>query len=287
MSQTIRHHLHVLEAADWKAGIITLLEPASPYRPWRYGFAEARPGDYAMLVLGTDPVSVLTVLARIDTEEWPGGAMLDLRRYRANVVDLTTLAMMLDLEDAFTSWRFDDADAERLILALHESPIHGEPSYRWGHSSVAAARNLLRFDGDCDGCGATVDLSDSDARRQVHVHTADPRLRPEPDSPIWTSARQERSHHYRISPRETVTDWPAVLCQACHNQMRGGGHTSFIEFRFATHPQCPRCGAKRTRRIQYGMPATGPDTWGPWLLMAGCCLEDEDWYCDVCEHRWW
>ena len=143
MPQTIHHRLHILEAADWKAGVITLLEPRSPYRPWRYAFGEARPGDYAILVLGTDPASVLTVLARVGDEGGLSGALVN-RGYSADVVDLTTLAMMLDLGDsAFSSWRIDDDDAERVILALHESPVYGEPCYRWGHSSTVAARNLL------------------------------------------------------------------------------------------------------------------------------------------------
>ena len=130
MSQTIHHRLHILEAADWKDGVITLLNPDSPYRPWRYAFGEARPGDYAMLVLGTDPVSVVTVLARIGDEGGLDGSMLDLRRYRADLVDLATLAMVLDLPDAFTSWRLDDDDAERVILALHESRVYGKPFRR-------------------------------------------------------------------------------------------------------------------------------------------------------------
>lgn len=286
MPQTIRHRLHVLEAADWKAGIITLLEPGSPYQPWRYGFAEARPGDYAVLILGTDPVSVLTALARIDTEEWPGGAMLDLPRYGADVVDLTTLSMMLDLGDAFTTWRFDDDEAERVIHALHESPVYGEPFYRWGHSSVAAARNLLRFDGDCDGCGATIDLTGPEARRQLHIHMAEPLLRPQPYSPIWSAAWPVESQRQHVYPTDAAADWPAVICRPCHDRMRGGGHTSFVDFKFATHPQCPHCGARRTKAICYGMPANFRE-WGPWLLRGGCCPKDEDWYCDVCEHSWW
>lgn len=124
MSQTIHHRLHILEAADWKDGIITLLEPRSPYQPWRYAFGESRPGDYAIVVLGTDPVSVVTRLARIDHEGGLGGAVLGL--HGADLVDLATLAMVLDLSDAFVSWRLDDDDAERVILAIHESPVYGD-----------------------------------------------------------------------------------------------------------------------------------------------------------------
>lgn len=43
MAQTIHHRLHILEAADWMDGVITLLEPRSPYRPWRYAFGSPGP----------------------------------------------------------------------------------------------------------------------------------------------------------------------------------------------------------------------------------------------------
>src|SRR6476661_3261240 len=58
----------------------------------------------------------------------------------------------VDLSDAFLRWRVDDDDAEGVILALHEIPVHGGPQ----NSAVAAARNLLRFGGDCHGCGAYI-----------------------------------------------------------------------------------------------------------------------------------
>jgi hypothetical protein len=128
MPQTVHHRLHILEAADWKDGVITLLASGSPYRPWRYAFAEARPGDHAMLVLRTDPVSVLTVLARVGDDDVFGGAMLDVRRRRADVVELSALSMTLNLNDnAFTSWRLDDDDAEAVILAIHDSQLAGDP----------------------------------------------------------------------------------------------------------------------------------------------------------------
>ncbi|WP_232491080.1 hypothetical protein [Mycobacterium dioxanotrophicus] len=283
MTQTIHHRLHILEAADWKDGLITILEPRSPYRPWRYGFGETRPGDYAILVLGTDPSSVLTVLARIDHEGGFGGAVLN--PYAADLVDLTTLAMVLGLSDAFVSWRLDDDDAERVILALHESPVHGEPHYRWGHSSVAAARNLLRFGGDCHGCGVAIDLSEADAREKVHVHTVDPLPRPDPDLPIRSSDSPRLRGPLRTSLRGAAKDWPAVLCRRCHGRMQADGCRSFVDFRFAQNPECPRCGSQRTQSIQYGMPAD-PGSWGPWLHIGGCCPCEEKWRCSVCDHEW-
>lgn len=285
MSQTIHHRLHILEAADWKDGVITLLNPDSPYRPWRYTFGEARPGDSAMLILGTDPVSAVTVLARVGDEGGLGGSMMNLRQYRADLVDLATLAMVLNLPDAFTSWRLDEDAAERAILTLHESRVYGKPSYQWGHSSVIAARNLLRFRGYCHGCEDPIDLEGEDARDNVHVHTVDPLARPEPHSPIRTPDSSGNRRPYMASLRERATDWPALLCRFCHHGMRDGGFTSFVEYRFAQHPECPSCGAGRTRRIWYGLP-DDPESWGPWLDIGGCCRKDEEWRCTVCSHRW-
>ena len=86
MTKSIHHRLHILEAADWKDGVITLLDPSSPYRPWRYAFGETRPGDCALLVLGTDPVSVLTVLGRIDDKGGLDGCTFS-QQYQLNLVD--------------------------------------------------------------------------------------------------------------------------------------------------------------------------------------------------------
>lgn len=286
MPQTIHHRLHVLEAADWKDGVITLLEPQSPYRPWRYAFGESRPGDCVLLVLGTDPMSVLTVLGRIDHEGGFGGALVGgTSRYLARLVDLTTLAMMLDLSDPFETWRFDDDDAEQLILALHESRVRGGIHYRWGHSSVVAARNLLSFNGKCDGCGQEIDLTDVDARDEIHVHTVDPLQRPAAPSPIRTS-NGPSGQTYRGWLRHSADDWPAVLYRRCWDRMRNGNYRSFIDFRFAQNPGCPRCGGQRTQVIRYGM-VMSPDEWAPWLDMGGCCVKDEKWHCEPCGHEWY
>ncbi|BBZ55211.1 hypothetical protein [Mycolicibacterium phocaicum] len=284
MPQTIHHRLHILEAADWKDGVITLLEPRSPYRPWRYAFGESRPGDCVLLVLGTDPVSVLTSLGRIDHDGGFGGALVSSRRWSQKLVDLTTLAMMCDLDDPFVTWRFDDDDAERLILALHESRVPGSMHHRWGHSSVAAARNLLQFNGRCDGCDHEIDLTEDDARDHVHVHTADPLPRPAPPSPIRTDDGPAQRWPDRYLMRHSARDWPAVLCRRCRDRMHDGNFRSFIDFRFAQHPACARCGGQRTQAIGYGEPVS-PD-WAPWLHKAGCCVRDEKWHCELCEHEW-
>lgn len=286
MPQTFHHRLHILEAADWKAGVITLLAPSSPYRPWRYAFGEARPGDYALLVLGTDPQSVLTVLARVDDEGTLSGALLGMSRYCADLFELATLASTLDLGDeAFTGWRLDDDAAERAILAVHETRVHGDPYHRYGHSSLAAARNLLRFNGRCQMCDTAIDLTAPDARDQIHVHTAEHSRRPDPHPPIRTLDDGGRRLTGLPHLRDAATDWPVVTCRDCHDGMRRGGFSSSIDYAFARHPQCPRCGGQRSRQIVYGMP-NDPQSWEPWIAIGGCCLRDDKWTCELCRHEW-
>lgn len=238
------------------------------------------------MVLGTDPVSVLTLLARIDHEGGFGGALLnDHWVHSSNLVDLTTLATVLDLDDPFTTLRFTDEDAERAILALHESRVGGSPFYRWGHSSVSAARILLSFRGTCHSCGEDVDLRGEDARGQVHVHTVDPLPRPAPESPIRPVDHRGRLRPYRASLRESARDWPAVLCRRCDTRMCNGNFVSFVDFQFAQHPECPDCGGGRTQSISDDEPI-GPDYFGPWQHLGGCVPKPEIWHCDNCDHEW-
>ena len=57
-----------------RRGDRSVLEPESPYRPWRHGFGEAHVGDPVAIVLNTDPTSVLTKLAYIGDDGDPGCA---------------------------------------------------------------------------------------------------------------------------------------------------------------------------------------------------------------------
>ena len=59
MELSTDHRLHVAQSTDWKDAVITLVEPRSPYSPWRYGTVEAHEGDAVAFVLNTDPPSVL------------------------------------------------------------------------------------------------------------------------------------------------------------------------------------------------------------------------------------
>ncbi|EID14674.1 hypothetical protein MPHLEI_10079 [Mycolicibacterium phlei RIVM601174] len=55
---------------------------------------------------------------------------------------------------------------------------------------------------------------------------------------------------------------------------------------FAQRPVCPRCGAQRTRNLQYGMPVSFDVP--PWVALAGCVVMGSDprWSCESCSHRW-
>ena len=288
MTQTITERLHIVEGSDWKDAVIALLEPESPYRPWRHGFGEAHAGDPVAVVLNTDPTSVLTRLAYVDDHGDPGCAVVGSPSW-GSLVELNTLAMMLGLHHSVTEvWRLSGDDAIKMELALSECLCRDKPDDRFGHNSLAAARTLLHSEGTCDGCDRDIDLSGPEARDNFHVHTVDPYRRPDPTPPIVTrtgGSQSPPSIPYRPSLRFRATDWPAVLCRQCHERMEAGDYRSFLDFRFDQHPACPTCGARRTRSTFYGMPSA-PWNIPPWRHAAGCCVSDEAWRCDACGHEW-
>lgn len=289
MTQTITERLHIVEGNDWKDAVIALLEPESSYRPWRHGFGEAHVGDPVAVVLDTDPTSVLTKLAYIGDHGDPGCAVVGSPSRGGSLLDLDTLAMMLGLQHAVTEvWRLEGDDAIKMELALSECQYRDGPDSRSGHTSLAAARTLLHSGGTCDGCDSDIDLTGPQARDHVFVHTVDPYRRPAPTPPIVTrdgGPQCPPSIPFTPSLRFRVTDWPAVLCRRCHERMREGDYRSFLDFRFDQHPACPNCGGERTRSTFYGMPSA-PWNIPPWRHAAGCCVSDEDWRCDMCNHEW-
>ncbi|HYO04027.1 MAG TPA: hypothetical protein VET27_20030 [Mycobacterium sp.] len=269
MKQGTSHRMHIAQSTDWTDAVITLLEPRSPYRPWRYGTTQAQAGDTVACVLNTDPPSMLADLARVETTDHPRTADFERPLRQPNLVELSTLARLLDLESwAADGWHFDGDDAVKLELALDERRYGCAPESRFGHNSMAAARTLLRFDGQCDGCGQRIGLTRPDARDQLFVHTTDPYVELQPES-----ARTEAG------------DWPAVLCRRCRNRMDDEGYTSFVAFKFAMHPPCPKCGERRTRATFYGMPADHRNI-PPWSQAGGCCPSPEKWCCGSCCHDW-
>lgn len=288
MTQTITERLHIVEGIDWKEAVIALLEPNSPYRPWRHGFGEAHAGDPVAVVLNTDPVSVMTEVARIGDDGNPGCAVVDMPFWGSELLDLTGLAMLLDLRRVLTAWRLDGDAAVKMSLALSECRYPSEPRNRFGHTSLAAARTLLQSGGACDGCDDDIDFGVADAKKQVHVHTVDPYCRPAPTPTIVP--RTGGSKYPPPIPctppfRFGAADWPAVLCRHCHRRMNAGGFRRFLDFKFEQHPCCPRCGNRRSLSIFYGM-ASDPSNLSPWLHIGGCCVSEEAWHCSFCRHEW-
>ena len=186
MTQTITERLHIVEGSDWKDAVIALLEPDSPYCPWRHGFGEAHVGDPVAVVLNTDPVSVLTKLAYIGDDGDPGCAVIDSPSWGSSLLELNTLAMLLGLEHSvLTVWRLEGYAAVKMELALRECRHRDEPDSRFGHTSLAAARTLLHSGGACDGCDNDIDLAGPEARDQVYVHTVDAPPRERTSASAW------------------------------------------------------------------------------------------------------
>jgi hypothetical protein len=132
---------------------------------------------------------------------------------------------------------------------------------------MVAAQTLLASNGRCDSCQAPFDLGSATGRDGVTIRTIDDQ------GPL--TPRQSRGDD----------DWPAALCRDCHHRMRAGSFTSFVDFQFAQHPQCPNCGGRRTKAAMYGMPAY-PMQALPWEDQRGCCVMPESWTCGVCGHGW-
>ena len=289
MTQTITERLHIVEGSDWKDAVIALLEPDSPYQPWRYAFGEAHVGDPVAVILDTDPVSLLTVVGRIGGDGNPARAIIELPYRYVSVIDLATFVMAVGLEydnDPRNVWRLDGDAAVRMELALQECRYRISQGDRSGHTSVAAARVLLHSGGRCGGCDMGIDLTEENARDQVHIHTVAPARRPSSIPPIKTRIRRGDYDEVEpsINPRPLLTDWPAVLCDHCHDRMRDGGYHSVVDYRFAQHPTCPSCGGRRTQSIFYGMPATFD--FPPWKNAGGCSRKESRWNCELCWRTW-
>ena len=269
MEQLSKHRLNIAQSVDWKDAVIALVEPRSPYRPWRYGTTEAKEDDTVAFVLNTDPPSVLADLGHVEANDELEGAVFERTLYQPNVVELSTLAKVLDMELwAATAWHYDGDEAIKLELSLEECRYCCAPQSRFGHNTMAAARTLLRFNGECDGCDRSIDLTGHDARDQVFVHTVDQVTRLDSEN-----------------VQSGVYDWPAVLCRRCRKRMDDEGYTRFVDFKFELNPLCPRCGAGRSSETFYGMPSDHMNI-PPWSSAGGCCPTPEDWWCGVCGHRW-
>ena len=80
---------------DWKDAVIALLEPRSPYRPWRGGADEAQEGDTVAFVFNTDPPTILAEVAHVGDSRELRTAAFPRPLHNANVVDLYTFMTVL------------------------------------------------------------------------------------------------------------------------------------------------------------------------------------------------
>ncbi|HOB49777.1 MAG TPA: hypothetical protein PKK01_10765 [Mycobacterium sp.] len=286
--------IHVVRAVAWKDAIIKLLEPSSPYRPWGEEF-DAEPGDAVLVMLETEPTSVIAELVTIESRDGVEPAIarcMDTEKGgRPALLELETLAHLTGLE----VYRDESGVIARGAAGLAEFiarrvPASGGLRYRQGHSTLAAARILLDSGGWCTGCRRELDLTAANARYHVHIHTVDA----DPAAP-WTPVAYEPpepvSDEYgpdsiRVTkwrePIRLPLDWPAALCDDCHDEMRMGGFTGFLDFRFSRHPRCPVCSARWTMRTM----TSGFTDWRPrepWLRTTGCCSLGK-WQCGACGH---
>lgn len=269
MTQTPSERLLIVEATSWKEAVVALLEPESPYTPWRWGGDEAEEGDAVAFVLNTDPASVLTEVGRVGEDGDPTRAQIEPSSINyLGLVDLETLVMMTGFPwngDPRHEWTLHGEMAIRMTLALDDCRFRGDQYTRFGHSSVAAARILLHSHGRCTGCDQPMDLDFVDACDEIHIHTVAAYRR---DTPF----------------AETARDWPGALCRRCVARMRKADYTSLVDYRLAQHPACPSCGAQRTRETLFGMLMS--QDLPPWRDARGCCVTNDDWTCGQCDHTW-
>lgn len=246
----------IVYGIPWKDAVIKLLEPRSPYRPWQTPGSIA-PGQTVVVVLNTDPQSVLTAVGVMGSEGDVDRALarIDTLR-RSSLFELATLNMVTDLR--LGQGGHLSASAEEVTQVL-DRYIQTSAAMSFGHTTLAAGRILLASGGRCTGCSRHIDLTGENTRDRVHVHTVD-------------------------AGPSVVPDWPAALCDDCHDRMTADGFTNFLDFRYSLNPRCPECSAQRTAAAMYGMPV-GPVE-EPWVAPMGCCVRSDNWRCTGCGHQW-
>ena len=284
--------VHVVRAAPWKDAIIKLLEPSSPYRPWGEEL-QAKPGDAILAILDTDPLAVIAEILPFTADGGPDCVLAGFadteRNRRPALLELATFTALTGVSPIECDGETIENSAP-LVEVLGER-IQGDwdLSYLHGHSTLAAARILLNSGGWCTGCQSELDLAGANARYHVHIHTvdADPAT---PTTPVVYVPPPDEPKEYsaaaipipgRWHPIRLPLDWPAVLCDDCHDRMRIGGFTGFLDYRFSRHPRCPECSARWTLQTIAGLRSWIPKD--PWLRHVGC-VPQENWQCGACGH---
>lgn len=289
----------VVRATAWKDAIIKILEPRSPYRPWRIPAGIQR-GDAIIAVLDTQPASVIADIRTVGPDDSAVHALESFLDHEDSF-DFPPVLEELATLQALTGVAPDGETTVEAVAAMTaewndcaRGPAGLE--YLNGHSSLAAARILLESKGRCDGCNNKFELAGADARDHVHIHTVDvdpneraiavaddpvPPPPPPPDPADVYGAGPILTGLWRAL--RVPADWPAALCESCHDRMRAGGFTNFLRFRFSLHPPCPSCAAQWTMRTRAGWPVYIPVI--PWIRHTGCC-PDPRWLCGACGHKW-
>ena len=256
------HRLRLIEGRPWREAVICAMASDAPYRPW-YGIEEVERGDVAIVVIDTDPRTVLCTLT-IGSKRDVANAIAHECRYGSR-----TLLTIDDVEEAAGGFSLiesaglpiDSAAAVALTEAVGDYSV-STPADRVGFSSVAAGRILLHSEGLCTCCGEEIDLADNPEELPVHLVSA--------------------------ADFQSGRDCPAVVCPTCTAAMTTGGFSSVVDYEFSLQPSCPRCSARRTRTVSYGMPSySGAVNTPPWRAGGGCVVGSSGrWSCGKCGHEW-
>ena len=254
-------HLRVVQGRPWKQTLAWLIDRESPFGP--PDLAEAAPGDTVVVILDTEPQ---TVLCAVRLGEDRDLATAIAQHYAYDRPALPTVAEVeLVTGHAFADWdglEFEPLGAARFVKAV-EGFWCSLPVERLGGSSATEARILAESSGRCTLCGSAVDMSSAAALENLAIHTA--------------SDADVRSGH----------DWPALLCTACHDGMTAGGFTGVVDFWFSSQPPCPSCGAQKACLNSYGMPTMEwVKNMPPWVSGQGCVVMPDKWTCGSCGHGW-
>lgn len=180
MGETIAtNRIKVVRATAWRDAVIKILEPRSPYRPWRVP-AGIKRGDAVLVVLDTHPVSVIADIREVGVD---GSALRALGGFLDSGLPWREPPALLELATlrALTGFSLpDDGDPATVLGRAALTAVIGQrqaaPSggdYLDGHTSLAAAAILLVSLGRCTGCGDKLDLAAADARDRLHIRTVD------------------------------------------------------------------------------------------------------------------
>jgi len=296
--------IHVIEGQPWRDAISRILEPHSFYRPW-LGGDDVEPGDVVLVLLDTEPRAVLAGAGVVGSDGRVDSAIGDISRRHFDhaslygppaLLELATLNLRAEFDIAPNAGPVDHDTAD--IVRMVEKRISGDRNLRYlhGHSSLAQARVLIDSGGRCGGCDGDLGLAQADTRERVHIHTVDyytsdrwaavvdepPREEPPPRPPEQAYSAEAIRIDMSWHPIRFPPDWPAALCEGCHDRMRNGRFGTFLDFRFRLHPQCPSCEAQRTLRTASGF---GYIAYEPWLHSNGCTPKPK-WLCGGCGHQW-